>query len=147
MSYAELLRLYFERSNALQWYWTVYVLVIGGLLAFSSMRQRKALLTAVLVTVLYCCFAYKNLGAIRDVTVQRIAALQSIKSFQITGPDAEQTQKVRTALEPTLVAPDYDGVRNFHVACDVLTVATLWAMEWRRQTRREDRDLATPAGA
>jgi len=32
MKYAELTQLYFDRSNALQWYWTIYVLVIGGLL-------------------------------------------------------------------------------------------------------------------
>ena len=35
MSYSELIQLYFERSTALQWYWTIYVVVIGGLLAFS----------------------------------------------------------------------------------------------------------------
>src|SRR5205823_11397878 len=67
MKYNDLLQLYFERSNSLQWYWTIYVVVIGGLLAFSSLRQRPDVRTAVLVTVLYCFFAYKNLGAIRDV--------------------------------------------------------------------------------
>ena len=32
MKYDQLIQLYFERSNALQWYWTLYVVVIGGLL-------------------------------------------------------------------------------------------------------------------
>ena len=57
MSCGQLIELYFSRSNALQWYWTVYVAVIGGLLAFSSLRQRPDRITGVLVTVLYVCFA------------------------------------------------------------------------------------------
>ena len=34
--------------------------------------------------------------------------------------------------KPPQPATAWEGVRNFHVACDVLTVAALWAMEWRR---------------
>jgi hypothetical protein len=133
MSYGELIRLYFERSNALQWYWTVYVVVIGGLLAFSSLRQRPDLLTAVLVTVLYCFFAYKNLGAIRDVTMQRLAVLELIKQTPAVGSASTQSPQALQALQDTLVAPDYAGVRNFHIASDLLTIAAVWAMEWRRR--------------
>jgi hypothetical protein len=60
MSYSELIQAYFERSTALQWYWTVYVAVIGGILAFSVFRQRPEPVTVLLVTALYACFAYKN---------------------------------------------------------------------------------------
>ena len=45
MKYNELIQLYFERSNALQGYWTLYVLIIGGLLAFSSLRKQPDLVT------------------------------------------------------------------------------------------------------
>ena len=129
MTYHNLLELYFNRSNALQWYWTVYVVVIGGLLAFSSLRQRADWKTAVIVIVLYCCFAYKNLGAIRDVSFERYAILASIKETPIT--DAAQLA-LRGNIEPTLQPPKYPGVRNFHVACDVLTIAALCTMELRR---------------
>src|SRR5690242_5121055 len=115
MSYDQLIRLYFERSDALQWLWTLYVVVIGGLLAFSSLRQRPDLVTAVLVTVLYGCFAYKNLGGIHDVTMQRLAVLASIREYPQTGADTASTTQLRRALEPTLVAPSYEGVRNFHI--------------------------------
>lgn len=142
MSYGELIRLYFERSNALQWYWTVYVVVIGGLLAFSSLRQRPDVLTAILVTVLYCFFAYKNLGAIRDVTVQRLAVLDLIRQTPAV-PESAQTPQLRQTLEPTLVAPEYSGIRNFHIASDLLTIAAVWAMEWRRH-RRAPAGLVTP---
>jgi hypothetical protein len=136
--YAELVNLYFERSNALQWYWTLYVVVIGGLLAFSSLRQRPDVVTGVLVSVLYACFAYKNLGAIRDATFQRFAVLAAIKESAGPGqaggafPDGVPVPRFRELLEPTLQPPDYEGVRNFHVASDVLTLAALWAMELRR---------------
>jgi hypothetical protein len=132
MRYPELIQLYFERSNALQWYWTLYVVVVGGLLAFSSLRLRRDAVTALLVTVLFCCFAYKNLGAIRDTTDQRLAALEAIHQFPAAGSESSNTEQVGAILEPTLVAPAYDGVRNFHIASDLLTVATLWAMELRR---------------
>ena len=144
MTYGELIRLYFDRSSALQWYWTVYVVVIGGLLAFSSLRQRPDVVTGVLVTFLYCFFAYKNLGAIRDVTGERHAVLEALKEHRPSGPDAALVARQRELIEPTLVAPPYEGIRNFHVACEVLTVAALWAMEWRRwRKHREERAAQT----
>jgi len=132
MTFNDLVHLYFERSNALQWYWTLYVVIIGGLLAFSSLRKERDLVTTVLVTVLYCCFAYKNLGAIHDVTFQRFAVLQAIKESS-GSQNAADLQSVRELLEPTMIAPAYDGVRNFHVTSDLLTVAAVWAMERRRR--------------
>ena len=57
MNYSELIQAYFERSVALQWYWTVYVLVIGGILGFSMFRQRREFVTTVLITILFACFA------------------------------------------------------------------------------------------
>jgi len=147
MTYDQLLELYFARSSALQWYWTLYVVIIGGLLAFSSLRQRKDAITAVLVTVLYACFAYKNLGAIRDVTGELLAVLSAMKSIAPTGsppPNSVDVERLRELIEPTLNPPDYEGVRNFHIACDVLTIASVWAMELRR---RRAAIITTPAGS
>jgi hypothetical protein len=132
MTFSDLVQLYFERSNALQWYWTIYVLVIGGLLAFSSLRKERDLITTALITVLFCFFAYKNLGAIHDVTVQRFAVLQAIKESS-SPQNAADLRSVREFLEPTMIAPAYEGVRNFHVASDLITLAALWAMERRRR--------------
>ena len=133
MKYSELVQLYFERSNALQSYWTLYVVVIGGLLAFSSLRARRDLLTTAIVSVLYAFFAYKNLDAIHDTTVQRFATLHAMQEFVPAGPGAADVMLLRTALQPTLTPPEYEGVRNFHVASDLLTIAALWAMERRRR--------------
>jgi hypothetical protein len=125
MNYAQLMKLYFERSNSLQWYWTLYVVIVGGLLAFSSIRKERDRRTALLVMILFCFFAYKNLGAIHDVTEQRLAVLQLIKGAPASAPD-------RATLEPTLQPPEYEGVRNFHVVSDVLVVLAVGSMERRR---------------
>jgi hypothetical protein len=133
MKYDQLIQLYFERSSALQWYWTLYVIVIGGLLAFSTLRVRRDLLTVCLVTVLYSFFAVKNLGAIHDVTLQRAATLTAIRLYDANDTsDLAQLKQVRSLLEPTLVAPDYGGIRLFHLASDGLTLLVFWAMDLRR---------------
>jgi hypothetical protein len=106
----------------------LYVVVIGGLLAFSSLRMRRDSITGIMVSVRFCFFAYKNLGAIHDVTVQRLATLDVIHQYSAAGASGPE----HVLLEPTLIAPAYEGVRNFHIASDVLTIAALWAMELRR---------------
>ena len=126
MQYNDLLQSYFGRSDALQSYWTLYVVVIGGVLAFASLRQRPDLVTTSLVTILFAIFAYKNLGGIHDVTIQRSAILENIRESS-SGAQANQ-------INATLLAPDYPGVRNYHVCVDVLTVLALWAMERRRRS-------------
>ncbi|HZW06532.1 MAG TPA: hypothetical protein VFF65_05365 [Phycisphaerales bacterium] len=136
MTYTSLLEMYFERSNALQWYWTIYVVVIGGLLAVASMRKEPDTVTTLLVTVLFCFFAYKNCGAIGDVTAQRLEVFAALKSegdrsaaLAAAGHAPTADRRIEAALNP----PAFEGVRNFHIASDVLTVAALWAMEMRRR--------------
>lgn len=135
MRYAELVQLYFERSSALQWYWTLYVVIVGGLLAFSSLRIRPDAITGVLITVLFVIFANRNLSAIHDTTMQRMATLQAIRDYP-AGTSVEAAagngRQVAAALEPTLAVPSYNEVRTTHLAGDVLTVVALWAMELRR---------------
>ena len=131
MNYHELVQTYFERSVALQWYWTIYVLVIGGVLGFSTFRQRPEIVTTILVTILYACFAYKNVGAIEATAEEREAILSALKDYQ-----PKDLSPIRVKLEPKLTEYDIRGARYFHIACDLLTVAFLWAKEWRR--RRPD---------
>jgi hypothetical protein len=143
MSYSELIQAYFERSVALQWYWTIYVIAIGGVLGFSTFRQRPELVTTILVTILYACFAYKNVGAIEATAEEREAIRAAFLQYPAAGPNAEQIRLARDKLEPTLTEYDIRGARYFHILCDVLTVAFLWAKEWRR--RELEKSVATAA--
>ena len=144
MKYHDLIQLYFERSGALQSLWTLYVVIVGGLLAFSSLRQRRDWLTTALITVLFCIFAFRNLGGIHDVIEHRRAVLQSIQTY----PEEALTMETgrisqRGIIESTLQPTDYASARNFHVIADLVTIAALWGMERRRRIYGELPPAAT----
>jgi hypothetical protein len=130
MKYSDLIQLYFERSNALQSYWTLYVVIVGGLLAFSSLRKLPAALTTLIVSVLFGLFAYENLDAIQQTTVVRYRALDAIKQSDASAPEVKA---VRELLEPALTPATMSSVRTTHLVSDILTIAALWAMELRRR--------------
>jgi hypothetical protein len=133
VKYSELIQVYFERSTALQWYWTVYIIVIGGVLGFSTFRLRPDIVTTVLITILYVCFAYKNLGAIEATLTERNAILSAITKNAFSDAESLPVRPVPEILNPALEPQAYEGVRNFHVACDLMTIAVLWVKEWRRR--------------
>jgi len=134
MNYSELIQAYFERSVALQWYWTIYVLVIGGIVAFSTFRLQRQLVTTVLITILFACFAFKNEGAIEATAEEREAIRAAFLDYPEGGVNAVDVKLVRAKLEPILTAYDIAGARYFHIVCAGLTIAFVWAKEWRRET-------------
>lgn len=143
MPYNELIQLYFERSNALQNYWTLYVVIVGGLLAFSSIRRVPAAVTTLIVSVLFCVFAYENLDAIETVSGQRHATLALIRQ---TDPNAApNVAAVRQQLEPTLTPASVSSSRTTHLIGDVLTLLAIWAMEFNRRRRRPARLPSGPS--
>ena len=145
MNYAELLQQYYERSGALQNYWTLYVVIAGGLLAFSSLRQKPDKITGVLVTVLFCIFAYKNCGAIGEATNQRLAIYRSLDAAGKVAETAGPAIPAHKEIFPTLNGTPWDN-GMFHMTSDILIVLTLWGMELRRM-RQAKRDAAAVARA
>src|SRR6266705_2520584 len=107
MNYNELIQLYFERSNAMQQYWNLYVVIVGGVLAFSSLRKQPAAITTALVCILFALFAYENLDAMKDTTTQRFATLEAIKQFD---SGATPSKQMRDLLEPTLTPATFGSV-------------------------------------
>jgi hypothetical protein len=140
MNYNELIQLYFERSNALQGYWNLYVVVVGGLLAFSSLRKQPAVITTLIVSLLFGLFAYENHDAIQVATAQRLATHEAITKFD-AGAAEPTAKQVRDVLEPTLTPASHGSVRLTHLTSDILVLAGLWAMELRRRRLRR----ATPS--
>src|SRR5690349_7195882 len=128
MSYNELIQLYFERSTAMQNYWNLYVLIVGGILAFSSMRKQPAAITTLLVCILFALFAYNNLGAMKDCTAQRFAVLGAVQSFDANGGATANPKSLRDLLEPALTPASYDSVKRTHLVSDALTIITLMVM-------------------
>jgi hypothetical protein len=132
MKYTDLIQLYFERTTALQNYWTLYVVIVGGLLAFSSMRKQPAALTTLIVSILFGLFAYENLDAIKATATQRHAALAAIKQSD-AGSTAAEIKPVRDLIEPTLNPASLSSTHTTHLIGDILTLVGLWVMELRRR--------------
>src|SRR5947199_3603352 len=112
MNYSELIQLYFERSTAMQAYWNLYVVIVGGLLAFSSMRKQPAAITTLIVSILFALFAYENHDAIQIATGQRLATHEAITKFDSSGATVPSAKPVRDLLEPTLTPTSHSGVRT-----------------------------------
>src|SRR6202023_3324377 len=117
MKYNDLIQLYFERTTALQNYWTLYVVVVGGLLAFSSLRKQPAAVTTLIVSILFGLFAYENHDAIQVATGQRLATHEAITKFD-PGAAAPTAQQLRNILEPTLSPASHASVRTTHLTSD-----------------------------
>ena len=132
MSYSELIQTYFERSVALQWYWTLYVVVIGGVCAFSTFRRHPELSTTAILTVLYLGFAYKNLSAIEATAEEREAVRLTALEHPEAGPTAADVKRLRDRLAPAMPEYSISGARYFHLFCDGLVIAFLWTKEWLR---------------
>ena len=132
MKYNDLIQLYFERTTALQNYWTLYVVIVGGLLAFASLRKQPAAVTTLVVSILFGLFAYENLDAIKATAVQRHASLAAIKQSD-AGSTAPEIKPVRDLLEPTLNPATISSTQTTHLISDALTIAALWVMELRRR--------------
>ena len=132
MKYHELIQLYFERTTALQNYWTLYVVIVGGLLAFSSLRKQPAALTTLIVSILFGLFAYENLDAIKATATQRHATLSALKQSD-AGSTAPEIKPVRDLLEPTLNPASISSTQTTHLTSDLLTILGLWVMELRRR--------------
>jgi len=140
MNYSELIQLYFERSNALQAYWNLYVVIVGGLLAFSSLRKQPAPVTTLIVSILFGLFAYENHDAIQVATGQRLATHEAITKFDL-GSSPAGAKPLRDVMEPTLTPASHGSVRTTHLSSDILVIVGLWTMELRR--RRMQTSAAT----
>src|SRR5438128_7156003 len=133
MNYNELIQLYFERSTAMQQYWNLYVIIVGGVLAFSSLRKQPAAITTLLVCILFGLFAYNNLDAMHDTTAQRFATLDAIKKSDASSGSPAAGSEIRGLLEPTLTPATYTSVPTTHIISDILTIAALSSMPLRRR--------------
>jgi hypothetical protein len=137
MNYSDLLQLYFDRSNAMQNFWNLYVLIVGGILAFSSLRKHPAAVTTLLVGILFALFAYENLGAMKDCTAQRFALLDALRKFEANGDATTNPKPARDLIEPTLTPASWGSVKATHLTSDVLTILALAAIEFRRRRLRD----------
>jgi hypothetical protein len=147
VTYNELLQAFFERSNALEALWTIYVTVVGALLGFCATRQKLGLWIMSVITVAFCLFAAGNLSGLRDVTLERVALHAALVNYE-PPPEAKQSNnmmELQKLVTPTLHPTPFEGgpgILSYHLTLDVLTIAALWIIAYRPGTGEQ----ATTAG-
>jgi hypothetical protein len=72
MEFKDFVSLYFERTNAMQTLWSIYITITLGLLGFlASVRLRTSRIAlALFLCSVFAGFAWVNLDALRSVTSQ-----------------------------------------------------------------------------
>src|SRR4029450_12858500 len=99
---------------------------------FVSRGKQACVGTTRIVSLVFGLFAYENYDAIQIATGQRLAVHESITKFD-AGAAGPPARPVRDVLEPTLTPASHASVRTTHLTSDILVIAGLWAMEFRRR--------------
>jgi hypothetical protein len=122
----------FERSNAMQSFWSYYIAVSGALLAFFGTSRRSIPLT-ILLTVAFIGIAAANLGGMKNVAQQRVALRALL--MQARTENADKVFKVPLPSEAVVAAyldvpppPPVNGVIATHLCCDVVIIAAIWVL-------------------
>lgn len=133
MDFKDLVTLYFERTNAMQTLWTIYITIVLGMLGFLGTARLRAnrRLILILLTVAFLGFATVNLGALKSVTKQRQVAANLIRDDKFDDkPDSVVVAKISGTLDP----PAVTGLIAFHVTADVATLVAMWALAYYRNS-------------
>jgi hypothetical protein len=115
----ETLKLLFERSEALNGYWNLYIAVSLGALglmasgkSFTRLRQTK-----ILLTIAFVVFAFSNLEVLIDTNEQRRAL------GALIAPDY-------LAAAKHAAPPDNWKLMAFHITLDLVVVLCIWLVNW-----------------
>ena len=84
MEFKDLVTWYFERTNAMQTLWSIYVTIVLGLLGFLGSAKLKPPRLRILCILLiaFLGFAFVNCSALRSVTRQRETLVNLVRSAQ-----------------------------------------------------------------
>jgi len=120
----DILKALFERTDALNGYWNLYIGVSLGLLGLMAsakpFTQRRPI--KVLLTLAFLLFAYSNLDAIYHTNGQRRELIRLIEgTYQAVANHAAPPSN------PLLIA--------FHLVLDLLVVLCLWRVRWHQASK------------
>jgi hypothetical protein len=127
MEFKDLVALYFERTNAMQTLWSIYITIVLGLLGFLGTVKlaTNSFLMPLFLTIAFVGFATVNMSALRSVTTQRNIVANLIHSSQFDGAINSVAQsKIAASLDP----PSVLGLTLFHLGGDALTLVGIWVL-------------------
>jgi hypothetical protein len=115
------------------------VAVVGALLAFCAVRDKLSRGPMLLLSAGFISFAAVNMSAMSDVSKQRLAVLEAVKSCPLPEKEKDDNKVVSTVrdkLQESMVAPAVSDVLIFHSICDAVIIAALWIISYKRPIRR-----------
>ena len=141
MDFKDVVTLYFERSNALQTYWSFYTTMGGALLAYFGGMKPSAnkYLIAVVLSISFVSFAAVNLDALRAVTKARVICRDLIYSGKLANsPSPEAQEQIQKLITPWPFA----YVAAMHISGDLFTLGGIWFLVL---TKSDHKAHASPA--
>jgi hypothetical protein len=124
MDFKDLVSLYFERTNAVQVLWGLYITIALGLLAFLGANPAvlKRVYLVGLLSLGFIGFAVVNADALYDVTKARVAAHDLIANYTAKDPPNQAiVDRIKTIVNP----PTPREVVIFHVSVDIGVLAAM----------------------
>jgi hypothetical protein len=128
----DVLRMLFERGNAMQSFWGFYLTISIGLIAFFGNARRPRIL-AVLLSLAFIAFATVNCDGMTDIAGQRSVLFNALQSGVRVEPASssvlprETTENLMEVSEP----PTPKSVATFHVLADLGVLAAVWILTLR----------------
>jgi hypothetical protein len=127
---SDLVTKFFERSNAIQAYWSFYSTAVLGLLAFFGTKKRDRLIAS-LLSVAFAGFAASNLDALRTVTRQRIVLKEMLTAC--TKLEPPQCGVALHELSDTVSPSSLTAVTYLHLTGDVFVFVGIWWLVLHRE--------------
>lgn len=128
VKFNELVTMYFERFNAMQTLWGIYITIALGLLAFfgTASRPRKTFL-AVVMSIGFAAFAVVNVMALSYVVETRTQLYGIIQSYPAAGAKDEAAVMDQVKATVTPMYPVW-GLILFHAVADCGVLASFWIL-------------------
>jgi hypothetical protein len=127
--------MYFERTNAMQTLWTIYITIVLGILGFlGTVKLRTPRLLILLPLLLaFVAFAVVNCEALLSVTNQRNVAAELVRKASVAEPGTAFDAAVKEEISRSLDPPSVASVAWFHVSADLITLLTMVALGFRER--------------
>lgn len=122
----EILKLLFERAEALNGYWNLYIVVALGVLGLmaSGKSFTRQLQTKSLLTLAFAAFAAANLWVLVDTNHQRVGLLQLLEpKFASIGESASPHE-------------DWELI-GFHILLDLVVISCIWFVKWHSSNEKD----------
>jgi hypothetical protein len=140
MELKDLVTLYFERTNAMESLWSIYITITLGLIGFVSAAKLNAprLRIISILILAFVGFAAVNGSALDNVVVQRNVLVNLIRNFPTNNAD-KVTKAVKDDLSSTLDPTKPWELVTFHLCADVLAILAIVIIGFR-ESRADDSD-------